>query len=140
MPNAVLETELGVFYAERADGRSGGHCAYHEVDNGSSKDPREAPPLSSTEALRAASIIWNESRALFERHKAEWQIFSRVGSTQANFSEIPPDVWRHYSVIDWGRGVATTNSDGRRPRAVRAYNDPRPPVVAFAEIVVRAVF
>jgi hypothetical protein len=103
MPNAVLETELGVFYAEGADGRSGGHCDYHEVDNGSSKDSREGPPLSSTEALRAASIIWNESRALFERHKAEWQIFARVGSTRPTSARSH---WTYGVTIGLSIGVA----------------------------------
>jgi hypothetical protein len=39
------------------------------------------------------------------------EIWARFGSTKAPFEKIDPDSWRHFKIIDWDNGQATSGSE-----------------------------
>jgi hypothetical protein len=58
----------------------------------------------------AADQIWSVTLELFDAIlRADFfQTTARFGSPHADFVDIPYDTWRHYTVRDWERGVATS--------------------------------
>jgi hypothetical protein len=69
-----------------------------------------------TPCLTVVRGIFDALRARFTAgvDAGQLRVMARVGSLSADFTEVPLDIWKHYTVDDWTTGHACSNHDGSR--------------------------
>ncbi|MGF9764510.1 hypothetical protein AAII07_56435 [Microvirga sp. 0TCS3.31] len=62
--------------------------------------------------LAGVSRVWFTAVAVTDQELARnhWKIMARPQSITAPLVEIPPDVWMHFEITDWLRGVAKSDT------------------------------
>jgi hypothetical protein len=75
-------------------------------------DPGELVGVKFSQAIRS---VWNTAVEITnaELGKGNWNIMARVGGPTSAFSLITPDIWCHFEITDWARGIAESATGER---------------------------